>query len=92
MSIDSTSTFDEIVTEYKDSANYTTDTTGALARRHVVSIRYLLIEIPSTSTKGSNTVGYNTTMLQKQLLAAEKFANRTNSITRVDFSNIRGQG
>ncbi len=97
MALTSASTFAEVEAEYRDTAGYRLSGSASLALRHAVAIRFLLLLVPSTSTKGANTVGYSMSLLEKQLADAEAYAThapttgRTNVI-RADFSSMRAHG
>lgn len=97
MALTSASTFAEVLAEYKDTANYEINASAAEARRHVVAIRYLLVEMPNVSTKGSNSVGFSKSELQEQLKSAEEYArlgrgNRTGATRYASFKRIRSFG
>ncbi len=94
MALTSSSTFAQILAEYKDTANYEANGSAAEARRFATSIRYLLIEMPNSSVKGSNQVGFSKGELERQLKQAEQYARTTGAtqIKRAAFREMRALG
>lgn len=96
MALTSASTYADVEAEYRDTAGYRITGDAALALRHAVAIRYLLLLLPSNSVKGANQVSYSMSLLKDELEAAEAYAvhsptNRTNVI-RADFRGMRAHG
>lgn len=97
MPLTSASTYADVQAEYRSTASYRLENSVSLALRHAVAIRFMLEMLPSTSTKGANTVSYSMSLLEKQLQDAEAFAasaataGRTNVI-RADFRSMRSHG
>lgn len=93
MAITSSSTYDQVLAEYKDTASYFSDNDIALAKRHAIAIRFLLMDQPSSATKGANSVSFRIDLLQKELERAEKFAwAAAKTVMRVDFRRMRENG
>ncbi len=99
MSLSSSSTFVQVEAEYKNTASYRINASTSEALRHAVAIGFLLLLLPSTSTKGANTVGYSMSLLQDQLRAANDYAEaidgkptRKNNMVRADFRGMRRFG
>lgn len=97
MAISSASTFTEVEAEYLDTSQYVQQRSSFLAYRHAIAVRYLLLLIPSTTTKGSNSVSYSTSVLERELKRAEQYAvqfdvSSAGGIVRVDFRNMRTYG
>ena len=99
MALTSASTFANVETEYKDTASYEINESASEARRHAVAIRFFLILLPSSSVKGSNSVGYSADMLRSELHAAIEYARqadggltRKSNIVRFDGRSMRTNG
>ena len=99
VALTSASTFKEVEAEYENTASYRITQSASEARRHAVAIEFLLLRLPSTAVKGSNTVSYNPDLLRQRQLAAERFADdidggisRKGNIQRVDFRAMRTGG
>lgn len=98
--LSSSSTFSEIEAEYLDTAKYLESESRALALRHAIAIRFLLVKLPSSSTKGANSVGYSMSLLQEELKKAEDYAKAMelaasqngSSFLRADLSKMRSYG
>ena len=80
MALSSSSTFVETETEYKDTASYRINESASEARRHAVAIRFLLLLLPNSATKGSNTVGYDMGLLRGELAEADDYANALENV------------
>lgn len=96
MPLTSASTYAEVEAEYRDTASYLIDESASLALRHAAAIRHLLLLLPSTSTKGANSISYSMSLLRDELLRAEQYAiakttNATNVI-RADLRSLRAHG
>ena len=74
MALTSGSTFDEIVAEFQDTMRYERVGSRDLALRHAEAIGFLMVELPNTSTKGSNSVGYSKAELATMAENARQYA------------------
>ena len=99
MALSSTSTFKETEAEYLDTASYRLNNSANEARRHAIAIRFLLLKLPSSAVKGSNSVGYNMDLLRQEMAKAESFADaidgavtRKKNIVHADFRAMRSGG
>ena len=99
VALSSSSTFTQVEVEYFDTASYRINESASEARRHSVSITFLLRKSPSSSTKGSNVVSYDMSLLLDEKKKADDYADlvdggrvRRNIVTRIDSRNMRGQG
>jgi hypothetical protein len=90
--ITSASTYDEVKAEYRDTADYRSSSTAALARRHAAAIRHLMVMHPLSAQ--SDTQSVSMPSLEKQLEAADAYADAVGStrIVRADFSQVRAHG
>ena len=85
--------------QLRDTASYRINESASEARRHAVAITFLLLMLPSTAVKGSNTVGYNMDLLRQEKRRAEDYADavdgglsRKRNIVRADFRAMRTGG
>ncbi|MBX3467176.1 MAG: hypothetical protein KF878_09805 [Planctomycetes bacterium] len=94
MALTSSSTYAQVEAEYRDTADYLVDASAEKALRHAAAIRHLLILLPSSSAKGANAVGFNTTLLRDELVRAEDYARarRGPNVIRADFRSMRSHG
>lgn len=67
MAISSASTFAEIEAEYLDTASFLQKNDLALAHRHAIAIRFLLLKVPTNTVKGGNSVSYSMSLLTNEL-------------------------
>ena len=94
MALSSSSTYDQAVDEYLDTADYFQAESVSKALRHAVAIRHLLIKQPSSSTKGANSVTFRVDLLHDELKRAEEYSwARTGSrVVRASFREMRNNG
>jgi hypothetical protein len=72
MSLDGTSTFDDALAEYRDTADWDLDGSVAKARRFVVACRHLLMR-PSLAGKGSSQVAFDHKQVRAELERAQTY-------------------
>lgn len=97
MALTSSSTFAQITTEYRDTADYhtypATSSSLALARRHVVACHYWLEHVPDEATKGSNSTRPNTSAVERSLDRALSYLKHAGAtITHASFRELRRFG
>jgi hypothetical protein len=94
MALTAGATFAQIQAEYETTAEWFSAQSVALANRHAIAIRYLLLRLPTTSIKGSNTAHYDVKLLEAQRAEAEKFVKSKSSgnVVRADFRQLRSFG
>jgi len=99
VAINSTSSYEQIIAEYKDSEDYEADNSAAKAYRFARAIRYLLVELPNRAAKGSNEINFSKGELKNELDRAVAFARVTDtrstarrSVVRAAFRQIRNYG
>ena len=74
------------------SAGWFEDQSVALAKQHATAISALLLLLPNSALKGSNSVGYSKGELRQQVKDARRFVQNASSggmFTRADFRNFR---
>ena len=98
MSLDSSSSLEDVYAAYRDAADY--DVTGdvAKAKAFIVAVRHLLLLLPASATQGGESISISMSDLQKQLAAAVDWlaANDSTSTVRpagyvrhADFRSFR---
>lgn len=74
MSLDSTSTYEEVVAAYRDNASYEETGDVAKARAFVTACRFLLQMLPSSSVGGGGErVDFDTTLIAKEMETARNW-------------------
>ena len=72
-SVTSSSTVAEIEAAYIDNGSYVEDQSVTKCRAFITAARALLIRLPSTATKGANTLSFNLENLKDELNAAQSW-------------------
>lgn len=76
MAISSTSTLAQIKAEYMDTLAYRSPINVSLAHRHLNAIRALVMNRPSSATKGANSFGFNVNSLENEAGKVEAWLER----------------
>lgn len=91
--LNSSSSCDDIVASYADSASYQEDGDAGKARAFCTACRLLLIKIPQRSSKGDSAIEMNVSVIKQQLDGAMAWlalnGNPTPPVTRAAFNNSR---
>lgn len=72
-SVTSSSTVAEIEAAYIDNGSYVEDASVAKCRAFITAARALMIRLPSTATKGANTLSFNLENIKEELKAAQSW-------------------
>ena len=70
-SVTSSSTVAEIEAAYIDNGSYVEDASASKCRAFITAARALLIRLPSTATKGANTLSFNLENIKDELKSAQ---------------------
>jgi len=96
MPITGSSTVEEIEKEYLDNSSYGETNDFAKCRLFITACRALIIRLPSTATKGMNSLSYRLESLQRELERAQEWLETRSRedapnypTTNADFRNSR---
>lgn len=72
-SVTSSSTVAEIEAAFVDNGSYVEDQSVSKCRAFITAARALLIKLPTTATKGANTLSFRVESVQKELERAQSW-------------------
>lgn len=91
MAITSASTIAQINAEYKDTLYFRSPVNVALAHRHLAAIYAMMVDRPTSATKGANSFGFSANNLQTQADKVLKWLERhddENNLSGPDVINV----
>ena len=97
--LSSSSTLAQVEAEYDNNASYAEDLDTTKCRRFITACRILIRRTASSTTKGSNSLSFPTSLLQRELEKAQRWLEAHDNdqragpvTTRPDFRNFRWSG
>ena len=91
MALTATSSFNEIIEEYRTAAEWEATGNVTLAQRFVVACTHLLVELPAATTKDGESVQYQPQIIENQQRRARHFlaVANTSQVVHPDFGDFR---
>ena len=91
--LSSSSTWSDVLNEYKDNASYIEDASVAKAKAFVTACSFVLLLRPSQSQQQSSLIAHDNRVIQKQMEAAQQYVvdNETTAgaVRHSDFREFR---
>lgn len=92
--VDSTSTWDELKAEYKDTSSYDVAADTDLCRRFIVACRLLLVDMQSRAKNGQVEAEMDPALIAEQLAEAKDWlaGNDATASVAVNVGGVRALG